>query len=102
MIVGLVLLLDRQKTFQGDLNPAQQMALAWIINNETKKEIDLEKLRATNMGLATNPATSREFLIGMLQEAQKDQGEVEYVTDKGWTTPRSIEEIEEFLKVQKF
>ena len=77
------------------------MGLAWIMNNERQQEIDLEKLRATNMGLATNPATSRDFLLNMLQEAQKDQ-EVEYITDKGWTTPKSVEEIESFLKTQEF
>ena len=94
----MLLLLDRQGMFQGDLNVSQQMALAWVMGNETEREIDLEKLRATNMGLATNPATSRDFLMNLLHENQPSS--VEYITDKGWTTPRSIEEIESFLQSQ--
>jgi len=66
------------------------------MNNEAEREIDLEKLRATNMGLATNPATSRDFLLSMIQDAQKD--DVEYITDRGWTTPKSVQDIEEFLR----
>ncbi len=97
MTINWLLLLDRQGMFQGDLNVTQQLALAWIINQEATREIDLEKLRATNIALATNPATSRDFLMSMLEEEIED--EVQYVTDnKGWTTPSSVTEIEEFLK----
>lgn len=99
MTTSWLLLLERQDYFKGDLNTVQQLALAWIMGHEAEHEIDLEKLRATNMGLATNPATSRDFLMNMLDE-QKE--EVEYVTDKGWTTPGSVEEIENFLRNSAF
>ncbi len=93
----MLFLLDRQGTFQGDLNRLQEMALVKVMGTELEREIDLEKLRATNMGLATNPATSREFLLNLLQEETVEE---EYITDRGWTTPQSVQEIEEFLRTQ--
>lgn len=56
-------------------------------------QIELEKLRAVNTGLATNPATAADFIKSLLNE-QEEVAE----TDEEWTTPRSVEEIEQFLR----
>lgn len=84
---------DRQKRFEGDLNGVQQIALAWVMNRDTEEKIELERVRALNTGLATNPATSRDFILKMIEEEQE-----EFHTDEEWTTPRSAQEIEDFLK----
>lgn len=96
MIRSTLLILDRQKKLEGDLNIIQQTAVAWLIGNDIEKQIDLEKLRAVNTGLATNPATAKEFITSLLDDDRKIE---ETVTDEKWTTPKSVQEIEEFLRL---
>lgn len=93
MIRSNIMLFDRQKRFEGDLNVIQQIAIAWLMNYDMEEKIEFEKYRALNTGLATNPATSRDFILKMLEEQQEEAH-----TDPEWTTPRSAEEIEQFLK----
>lgn len=87
-------MLDRQGLLKGDLNVVQQLGLMWTISNENEEKIDLEKLRAVNTGLATNPATAKDFIMNMLKEEPK-----EVIEEQAEFTPRSAQEIEEFLRV---
>lgn len=93
MIRSIFLILDRQKRFEGDLSSTQQLALSWLLGHDMEEKIEFEKIRALNTGLATNPATSRDFILKLMQP----QEEIQEV-DPEWSTPRSAQEIEEFLK----
>lgn len=67
----------------------------WNVNNDIDEKIDLEKIRAVNTGLATNPATSKDFIMNLLKE-EKEPVIEEFDTES--FTPRSAREIEEFLR----
>jgi hypothetical protein len=94
------MIIERQGLLKGDLNQNQQLGLMWLMGLEVKDQIDLERYRAISTGLATNPATASDFIQGLLKE-QEEEEEIIY-TEQEWTTPRSIEEIEQFLREGAF
>ena len=93
MVRSILVTLNRQDKFKGDLNFVQQIGLMWIINHEMNEQIDLEKMRALSTGLAVNPSTSREYILSLLKEEEE-----ETKTSEEWTTPESVRDIEEFLR----
>ncbi len=86
--------IDRQGRFKGDLNTLQRTSLVWLMNYEIDEQVGLERSRTENTALASNPATSTELLKALFEERQ----EIE-VFDEDWSSPESIEDIEDFLSV---
>lgn len=64
------------------------------MGNEVEEMFQLEKYRTINMGLASNPITSGEFIKSLIDELPTESAK----TDEEWITPQSVKEIEEFLQ----
>ena len=84
--------MDRQGLLKGDLNHVQRLGLSWLMNRDIDDQIALERMRTENMALASNPATSGEFLKALFEE----EVEVFEETDE-WQQPQNVEDIEAFL-----
>jgi len=87
---SLFQMMDRQGLLRGDLSLVQRTGLQFLMNQEIEDRIELERIRTENMALASNPATSGEFLKYLFDD--KEAQEVEQ-----WVTPKSTDEIEEML-----
>lgn len=90
MILSIV---RQQGLLKGDLNALQHLGLLWLNKLDLEKEREVERIRAINTGLVTNPHTAGDFIEKLISENEKeDEDEIE------WRTPQSPEEIEEFLR----
>lgn len=67
----------------------------WLMKQETEEEVELEKFRALNHALGSNPATSSEFIKHLMEEAETE--EVIYETDDEWIQPEGIEDIKALI-----
>lgn len=61
------------------------------MGEEQEEQLEIEKFRAVNYALGSNPATSGEYLKRMIEENVEEEV---YETDKSWLTPEGVEDIE--------
>jgi hypothetical protein len=60
------------------------------MNYEVDEQVELEKYRSISTGLASNPATSSEYLNRLLEDEREE--EVVYESPD-WMTPQNQEEL---------
>lgn len=90
MMETLIRVTERQGLFKGDLNLVQRLALQWLMNDEQDEMVELENLRAKNYALASNPATSSEFLKALFEEPETE--------DVEWIEVSDLNQVEDLLK----
>jgi hypothetical protein len=92
MLKWLLKMTERQGLLKGDLNFVQRIGLQWLMELDIKERDDIERLRIETTALASNPATSGEFLKYLFeQREQEEQEEIE------WVTPHTPQEMEMLL-----
>lgn len=96
-MISLIRLAERQGRFSGDLNILQQSGLVWIMNDEITQQTEVERVRTENLALATNAATSSEFLKHLFEHISPEPEEPQ-VLEEEWVTPNDVKEVEDFLR----
>lgn len=90
MVTTTFRLLDRQGLLRGDLSLVQRAGLQWIMNQEIRDQVELERVRIESFALAANPVTSSEFLKALFEQHEQE--------DEEWATPQSKEEAQALLE----
>jgi hypothetical protein len=94
MVDHMLKMADRQGLLKGDLNYIQRFGLSRVMNREQADLIELETIRTENMALASNPATSSEFLKALFE----DRKVTEVFDTSEWQSPEAAEDIQDFLQ----
>lgn len=100
MLEAFLKITERQGRLQGDLNSLQRNGLAWLMNQEIKEDVAIERIRLENQALASNPQTSGPYLKQMLERQAADEGEdeMEEGMEVDWHTPTDAAEVEDVLR----
>ena len=86
----MIRLADRKGILKGNLHFLQEEALQWLMLDEVEQEVNLEKERMKYTILAGNPHLWKE----LYSEDEEPNSE-----DIEWIVPKSIEEIEQIMKI---
>lgn len=101
MLQTFLRVLDRQGILKGDLNVTQRLGLMWLMNQEIKEDVAIERVRLENYALASNPNTSQVYLEHLFEKRNEDNEMEADLQNEGidveWQTPKSPEEVSDVL-----